>query len=165
MDQDVLRREIAIAFEYSYEHDDWVTPLEEALDGITAQEALWKPAPKIPSIWEIVLHVAVWNENIVERMAQRTRGERPGHPAEGAWPPLPAVQDEAAWEAAQNRLRESLSQVRTHIETMSLPAVVDYGSIGYSHLDDLLCRFLHNAYHIGQITKLREWRTAAVSGE
>ena len=42
------------------------------------------------------------------------------------------------------------------LETNSLDALAGspYG------LGDLFCRFIHNAYHIGQITKLREWRAA-----
>src|SRR5262249_46008371 len=147
-----------LAFEYSYAHDDWLTPLEEALAGVTTREAVWKPAPDVPSIWQIVLHMAVWNENIVHRMAQRARGERHGQPPEGPWPPLPATLDEAAWEDAQRRLWESLAAVRAHIEETPLAAQLDFGNVGYSHLADLLCRFTHTAYHIGQITKLREWR-------
>ena len=39
----MVRRDILLAFEYSYAHADWVTPLDEALDGITVAETLWKP--------------------------------------------------------------------------------------------------------------------------
>ena len=39
MDEQAMRREVLVAFEYSYEHDDWVYPLADALWGVTAAEA------------------------------------------------------------------------------------------------------------------------------
>lgn len=157
VDPFTVKRDLLIAFEYSYLHDDWVTPLEEALDGVTAAEAAWNPGPDIPSIWQIVLHMTAWTDNIVQRMAQRRRGMPPGRPAEGAWPPCPAVQDEPAWETAKAGLWDALARLRADLEATPLADQLDHGTWGYSQLADLLCRFSHNAYHIGQITKLRQW--------
>lgn len=168
VDGQAVQWDVLIAFEYAYKEEDWVFPLADALAGVTAEEALWKPDPDDPEqtcIWQIVLHVAVWNENIVERMGQRTRNEPMGHPSEGAWPPLPNTLDEAAWEASKQRLWQSLTTLRTHIETTPIAALLDYGTVGYSHLDDLFCRFIHIAYHIGQITKMRECQSAQKSTE
>jgi hypothetical protein len=153
MDEQAMKRNVLVAFEYSYQHDDWVNPLAEALAGVTAAEAAWRPGPKGKGIWDIVLHMANWTENIVERMRS---GEK-ARPAEGAWPPPPAVPDEAAWEAAQRRLWDALAALRAYIETHSLDELAGspYG------LGDLFCRFIHNAYHIGQITKMRELRAAS----
>jgi hypothetical protein len=159
VDGQAVQRDVLIAFDYAYKEEDWVFPLADTLAGVTTQEALWKPDPNEPDqrcIWQIVLHMAVWNENVVERMGQRMRGEPMGHPSEGAWPSLPNTLDEAAWEASQQRLWKSLAGLRTHIETTPTAALLDHGTVGYSHLDDLLCRFTHIAYHIGQITKMRE---------
>jgi len=137
---------VSIAFEYSYLHDDWVTPLSEALEGVSVEEALRKVGET--SIWMIVLHLAVWNENIVERIET---GEKT-HPTEGAWPALPAVQDEAAWETAKRRLWDSLELVKGLIEHTPIETI-DSRAYG---LGDLFCRFNHMAYHVGQITKMRE---------
>jgi hypothetical protein len=147
-DQEV-RSDVLVAFEYSYQHEEWVNPLEEALAGIGVKEALWKPIPDAKTIWEIVLHLAVWNENIVERIHTSAHT----HPSEGAWPALPKVKDKRAWEAAQKRLWESLASVRSTIEHTSL----DHIRSSPFGLGDLFCRFTHNAYHLGQITKMREF--------
>ena len=148
MDEQVMRREVLVAFEYSYQHDDWVNPLADALAGVTAAEAAWRPGPDGRGIWDIVLHMTVWTKNIVERM----RSGQPARPAEGAWPPPDTVMDEAAWEQAQQRLWDALAALQAYMETNSLDALAGspYG------LGDLFCRFIHNAYHIGQITKMRE---------
>lgn len=161
---EAVRRDVLLAFEYSHNEDDWVFPLADALDGVTAQEAMWTPAgsdPEARSIWRIVLHMTVWTENIVERMAQRTRGDQPGRPSEGAWPELPETLDEDAWAGTQRRLWDALAAFRAHIAETPPAALLDQGNVGYSQLADLLCRFAHNAYHIGQITKLRDGMATA----
>jgi hypothetical protein len=144
---DEIHRQIRIAYEYCYVHDEWVNPLAEALDGVKAEEAAWRP-PDGKGIWDIVLHLAVWNENILERMET---GEK-SSPAEGHWP-LPEEPDELAWEAAKERLSRSLEGLRLYLETHSLDEMT--GAYG---LADLFCRFHHIAYHLGQITKVRELR-------
>jgi hypothetical protein len=152
LDGDALKKEVLVAFDYSYLHEDWVYPLADALAGVTAEDAAWRPGTDVKGIWDIVLHMAVWTENIV----LRKRSGDPVRPEEGAWPPLPPVPDEAAWEAAQSRLWDALAALRAQIEG-DPPAALRNGPYG---LPDLLCRFIHNAYHIGQITKMRELRDA-----
>lgn len=148
MDEAGVLRDIAVAFEYSYQHDDWITPLEEALEGLTWQHAVTRPRSDSTCIWEIVLHLALWNEDIVRRVETGRRVESP----EGSWPALPEELDESAWEAAKSRLRKSLKGVESMLKTTSLAQIAasPYG------LPDLLCRITHNGYHIGQITKIRE---------
>jgi hypothetical protein len=158
-----VQRDVLLAFEYSYNHDDWVFPLADALLGVTAQAATWTPNSadtETRNIWQIVLHMTVWTENIVERMHQRERGEPPGRPAEGSWPALPPVLDENAWQDTQQRLWNAMNGLRSHISDTSIAAMLDTGNAGYSQLADLLCRLIHNAYHIGQITKLRDCMAA-----
>ena len=148
MDEATFKKELLVGLEYSYLHDDWVHPLADVLAGVTADEAAWRPAPDAKGIWDIVLHLAVWTENIIERMKT---GER-ARPAEGAWPPPPAVPDEAAWQQAQRRLWDALNALRIYMEENTL----DQLAAGPYGLGDLLCRFIHNGYHIGQIVKMRE---------
>ena len=153
MDNQLVKSHILTAWEYAYLHDDWLNPLAEALEGVSVEDALWRPGPNTKGIWEIVLHMAAWTENIVERM--RT-GER-ALPAEGAWPALPENTDQPAWESAKARLWQSLEDLRQYLDS-GPPEVVMSGPWG---LADLLCRFIHNAYHIGQITKMRECMAVA----
>jgi hypothetical protein len=148
MDDRVLKEALLTAFEYSYLHEDWVSPLQDVLAGLDATEARFRTTPEGKCIWEVLLHVAVWNENIVERIrtGQATR------PVEGAWPQMPDSGDEAAFEQAKARLWASLDSVRLTIadSPVSLLAAAPYG------IADLICRFTHIGYHLGQITKLRQ---------
>jgi len=54
---DAVKRDVLLAFEYSFQHEDWVCPLTEAIAGVTVQEAVWHPGPDDKSIWAIVLHI------------------------------------------------------------------------------------------------------------
>lgn len=144
MTEDEIKGEIALAFEYAYRHDDWVEPLESLLAGVSAADALRRPREK--GVWDIALHLALWNENIVERV----RTGRKIHPDEG-WPAPSTVPEDAAWEAAKARLRDSYAAVQCLIETSSLDELRG----GYG-LADLLCHLTHSGYHLGQIVKLRE---------
>lgn len=148
MTDDAVKHEILVGWEYSYLHDDWVNPLEEALKGVTVEEAQRKAKPDSTSIWEIVLHLALWNENIVERIRTGAKA----HPDGPSWPRLPDIQDQASWEAAQKRLGDSLEAVRMIVTQTPLDAIQ---ASGYG-IADLFCRFTHMGYHLGQITKMRE---------
>ncbi len=148
MTDDQIKHELAIGFEYCYQHDDWVEPVEQALAGLTAEQALWRPNPEVKGIWDMVLHLAAWNENIVER----TETGQKAHPAEGAWPPPPETPSEEAWAAAKQRLMKSYESVQQLIANSPLDKLqsAPYG------IGDLLCRFTHSGYHLGQISKIRE---------
>src|SRR5579859_2696570 len=104
MEETEVREQIAIGFEYSYRHDDWITPLDECLEGLSPADALYRITSESKCIWEIVLHLAVWNQNIIDRI--RTR--EISRPKEGSWPPLPTALTDAEWRAAKRRLSETL---------------------------------------------------------
>src|SRR2546427_12204190 len=48
--------------EYTFEKEAWQPSLAMAIDGLTAKQAAWKPAPERHSIWQIVRHVAHWKQ-------------------------------------------------------------------------------------------------------
>lgn len=150
-----VKDSLSLAFEYCYLHDEWVTSLGEALAGIGIMEAMHRPTPESKCIWEIVLHVAVWNENIIQRMkADQAR------PAEGAWPALPERLGEESWNEAKSRLWKSLQSIADALRDSTLDEL-NGGPYG---LPDLLCRFFHVAYHLGQISKQREILQGVESG-
>jgi len=157
MDEERIREDVLIAIEYSHDQDDWVTPLAEALDGVSMEDAVWKPviaSDKVKSIWEIVLHMAVWTENMVVRM----HGDPRAHPEEGAWPSIPKDLSEESWEASKARLVASVESLRAEVRSADMAALTEPIEGGGNRLEDILCRTIHNAYHIGQITKLKQWR-------
>ncbi|SRR5581483_9324392 len=148
MNEQSLRALLKIGFEYSFAREDWIEPWLAALDGISAEQARWRPSENAMGIWDIVLHVANWNENI----AARVQAGQPVRPAEGSWPVPAASANENDWSQAKTRLWNSFEKVREMMEETPMEKLesAPYG------LGDLLCRFIHSAYHVGQIVKIRE---------
>jgi hypothetical protein len=130
--------------------DSWITPLGQALDGLDAAGAAWKPSSDERSIWEIVQHLTSWTDWVVSWLS--------GIDSEVIdWPPVAAT-DEASWEAACERLDASLTAFRDRINLLNpdsllvlpTPEITETNS----HLG-ILSILIHNAHHAGQVVKLR----------
>lgn len=132
----------------------WHGPsLTESLTGITAEQAAARPVPSAHSIWEIVNHIAGW-ENVWRR---RFQGDPNAfEPEEGDFPGGTEV-SEPAWQTTVVRLNEIHRQL-----------IDDIAALTVDHLDanlpnrDYTYRFLlrgavrHHVYHTGQIGLLRK---------
>jgi len=132
----------------------WHGPsLEEVLEDVTAEAAAKKPVAGGHSIWEIVLHVGVW-ESVARR---RLSGEVVRNvPPEQDWPPVtdPTPQ---AWQDAREQLRSScelLQQAISRITDRQLDAEVP--GMGYSAYVMLHGAVQHATYHAGQIALLKK---------
>ena len=139
----------------AYEGGAWHGPsVKEVLEGVTAAQAARRPIAAAHSIWEIVLHVAVWQEIVGRRLT----GE-PGRevPPEEDFPP---VQDtsEAAWAAALDRLATAHAGLLRAMEGVrddqldQAPAA----QVPRSRYVLLHGAAQHDIYHAGQIAVLRK---------
>lgn len=119
----------------------WAAPWSKALEGLSAQQAAWKPAPGRHSIWQSVHHVLFWRD-VTLRLV---RGEPRPDEAETRrrnWEE-PAEVSVPAWQDAARRFEASHDEMVQALRTA----------------DRELMRFLfhlfHDNYHIGQIMQLR----------
>lgn len=145
-----------------YSDDPWHGPATTVvLDGITAAEAAAHPIPGAHSIWEIVLHLTAWQNEVRRRLG----GSAPAAPEEGDWP-QPSEASETAWQRDRELLGASLTEL---LEVMSGLAERDLertgGSIsdrdaalgtGVTHRAMVNGLVQHLAYHTGQIVLLRK---------
>ena len=134
--------------------DAWHGPsLREALSGLTAAQAAVKPLAGAHSIWEIVSHIAGW-ENVFRR---RLEGDAQAkEPEAGDFPPVDTP-SEQAW-------RKSLASLEAeHEELLKVVSALLEERLGekVAH-KDYSVRFLlhgivrHHVYHTGQIALLRK---------
>ena len=90
----------------------WQPSLSEALAGLTAAEAAWKPAPPRHSIWQIVRHLLLWKGGVLEAW----NGRPPDGQAMLAGDWQEASGSEAEWDRDRQMLLgisvEFLSRVR-----------------------------------------------------
>ena len=136
-----------------YEGDAWhADNLRKILSDISADKAFAKPIAEAHSIWEIVLHVAAWNDTWVERLSGNLRLE----PIDGDFPKI-AERDEHAWQKTLQRLKasqENLIEVVRGLDEESFPKQ-------FADRDYSLSSFLHGivrhiVYHSGQIAILKK---------
>jgi uncharacterized damage-inducible protein DinB len=139
-----------------YDEDAWFVSARTALDGVTAEQAAWKPEGVDNSIWENVNHLIFWNE----RWLQRYRGEL-NEPQDvenkGTF-----KSDETDWQATLNKLYSVIDEWRGKLadideDKLSTPVNAAYKEPWWKPLAH---QNIHNAYHIGQILLLRKLQGA-----
>jgi uncharacterized damage-inducible protein DinB len=151
-----------IVDELQREHqgDPWHgSPLRAILGGITHVQAAAKPIPAAHSIWELVLHVTAWKQEVRRRLS----GAPAGEPQEGDWPAVGDPTPER-WRAALERLesvhRDLLTGIRalpeqTLFEPSNDPRDRETGA-GVSYYVLLHGIVQHDVYHSGQIALLKK---------
>lgn len=132
----------------------WHGPsLEEILAGVTAQQAAAHPFAGVHSIWELVLHIAVWQKHILDRIE---RGGMAEIPDELDWPKVGATTD-AAWKKALKDLKqanEDLACAVAKLDDARLHANVRGKDYDFHFMLEGMVQ--HNLYHAGQIALLKK---------
>lgn len=142
------------------EGETWHGPsLQEALTGITAEQAAAKPLTSAHSIWEIVLHTTGW----MRAVRRRIEDGWVDLPDEGDWPPVTDT-SEAAWQRALAALGEAHEALRRTVAALNDAQLDDHlgrerdpptggGVSVYVTLHGII---QHNIYHAGQIALLKK---------
>jgi uncharacterized damage-inducible protein DinB len=129
--------------------------MNEALSGLTPQQALWLDSTESHSIWQIVNHLIFWND----RWLHRFKGDN--------LPKMEETNEETfvvkngnieQWQISIKKLDEILDEWEKELtnadETkLNNEAFNDYEDSWY---DVIMQITIHNAYHIGQIVNLRK---------
>ena len=144
---------IAEQLRRAFEGDAWHGPsLLELLQDVDAATAAAKPLPKAHSIWELVLHIAAWDEAASRRLA----GEK-WQPQGTANFPLVPKPTEAAWRKAVAYAK------RTHDVLIKTVAALPESRLGervpgkkYDFYHMLHGVAQHELYHAGQIAILKK---------
>ncbi|MDR7420223.1 MAG: DinB family protein [Armatimonadota bacterium] len=137
--------------EMTYEKGPGQPSVRVALEGLTAQQAAWKPAPERHSIWQIVRHLVRWKQAIYEDW----HGRRPDYAAidQGDW--AEATGDEAAWRRDLEALEAISQQYKAYLLGVSDEdlgrEVPGLGVLAVSIME----MGTHDIYHAGQIRHLR----------
>lgn len=154
--------ELIDALTRSFDGDAWHGPaLEEVLADVTAEEAMWRPAQHVHSIWEITLHVAGWANEVASRLT----GAAPKEPEGGDWRER-GTADNDGWEDAIQQVfsaRDTLMAVvrQQSDEELDAPAQTP-GGPAFSRFGLVLGVIQHNIYHAGQIALLKKQIRAVV---
>jgi len=139
----------------AYEGGAWHGPsVRETLAGVTAAQAHARPLANAHSIWELVQHIAVW-EDVGRRRLEGDRAQI-AISSPDDWPPADDT-SEAAWErakAALDRGHEALREAITRVPESRLDEPIFEGmSTVYVTLHGVI---QHDLYHAGQMAMLKK---------
>jgi len=144
---------IAEQLRRAFEGDAWHGPaLLELLQDLDATTAAAKPLPKAHSIWELVLHIAAWDEAASRRLA----GEK-WQPQGTANFPLVPKPTEAAWRKAvayAKRSHDVLVKTVAALPESRLRERVPGKKYDFYHMLHGVAQ--HELYHAGQIAILKK---------
>ena len=139
----------------AYEGNAWHGPsVKEVLNGITVGQAHARPLTTAHSIWELVRHIAVWEDVGRRRLGGDLAQIEISSPED--WP-SPEDMSEAAWEqakAALDRCHQALVEAIAQVPESLLDEPICEGlSTVYVTLHGVI---QHDLYHAGQIAMLKK---------
>jgi uncharacterized damage-inducible protein DinB len=136
----------------AYRAKAWHGPaLLETLEGVGAGLAARRPLEGVHSIWELVEHVASWNEIVAKRLG----GEKPTITPELNFPPVTKTTP-AAWKASLRRLARTQAHFRREVARFPT-AKLGRKRPKIDQTWNVLIngQIQHGLYHAGQIALLR----------
>jgi len=142
-----------------YSGDPWHgSPLRDILSDVDAARAARKPMARAHSIWELVLHITAWKQEV----AKRARGGPASEPEAGDWPAVGET-TEARWRAALDALETAHRDLLASIQALSEDRILQPTNdprnrplgTGVSYYVMLHGIVQHDVYHAGQIAVLK----------
>ncbi|HTL81315.1 MAG TPA: DinB family protein [Bacteroidia bacterium] len=139
-------------FHATYDHTEWFVSFQQAVKGLTHDQAIDKINDETPSIFAIVAHLTYWNDRYLKKM----KGE-----AQDA--PMISDNDLTFSTSGYKNWEELLAKAETvfpgwceHLAKLSENDAEHFSAIANTTA--------HNAYHIGQIVMIRKisgnWNSA-----
>jgi len=125
----------------------WQASLLKQIEGLTMQQALYKPSPDRHGIWQIVRHIAYWKYWALTYLNENKKLNA----KEDNWAPMPEVQTEETWQEEIENLRK--------LNEDCISSAAKLGDEIFNSSDERIVFFrqllYHDSYHTGQIGFLR----------
>lgn len=132
--------------------NSWNPSVTALLEGLTPQQAAWRPAEGGHTIWEMVQHLAYGKRVITARL----RGEPGQWDEEQNWAPAPSEPDPDQWQAAVDDLKAAHRDLTAALfEVDDAFLTQPQGPRGWVPLHGVLGLVHHDSWHGGQIAYLR----------
>jgi uncharacterized damage-inducible protein DinB len=129
--------------------------IEEILSGVNAEVAAARPLKSAHTIWEIVLHIAAWDDAV----RRRTAGQAVNLTDKENFPPI-LDKSESAWRAAMDHLKkahdELVKAVSSFPDDRLQEPVPGKREPYYNYYYMFSGIVQHELYHAGQIVMLKK---------
>lgn len=139
----------------AYEEKTWHGPnLRGSVRGLSAEQALWRPAPARHNIWEIVVHTAYWKYTVRRRLSGEKRGS---FPLKGSnWFPRSDAANAMAWKNDLMLLDECHRSMLKAIASVPESKLnIKPSNSKYTNAAVMYGIANHDIYHAGQIQLLK----------
>jgi|KBSSwiStaDraftv2_1062776.scaffolds.fasta_scaffold12182_4 uncharacterized damage-inducible protein DinB len=154
-----LRTSLLQQLAATHDGDPWYGPSRSGLlSGLTPDQALAHSVAGGHSIWELVLHMTAWTNEVRRRLG----GQPAAEPVEGDWPAVGPVSAES-WDRARAALAEAHAELLA--AARALPPSRWDEPVGDTRepalgtgvtMGGMLIGFAqHDAYHTGQVAQMR----------
>ena len=125
----------------------WQASLLKQIEGLTLEQALYKPSPERHGIWQLVRHIAYWKHwaltYVKENVAMNAKADN--------WKPLPEVQTEQSWQEEIEKLRKLNNECIKAAQKLG-NELIESAEEKHVFFRQLV---MHDCYHTGQIGLLR----------
>jgi len=139
-----LRSILLEQFRNAWNKEDWYVPVSVAVEGLTAEQAMWKPADSVHSAGELAYHILFWSRAQLAHFNGSKSAAFSGNNNETF-----TAFTEASWTATVKELNQVMADWEKAIETCDEAKLKKWAS-GIDHLNT------HIAYHTGQIIIVRK---------
>ncbi|MCR8848499.1 DinB family protein [Rossellomorea sp. SC111] len=147
----MIRTELLLRMlDTTYDQESWYAPLKPAIEGISAEQACWRPdGEAAKTIWENVNHLTYYKE----RLTAQLEGREWTNTLDGndTFYLTEQLNDDKEWSAVVERVEKANRGLREALSKTS-DAKLEEESLEEKLLDIML----HDAYHTGQIIQLRK---------
>jgi uncharacterized damage-inducible protein DinB len=141
-------------FTTCFDQNGWFVAIHNAIDGLTAVQAGWKPNETENSIWETLGHLTFYNNAYVERF----KGVDYKYPTDDNDETFVAGSSDEEWRAEVERFDAVMNEFRDLIavadESKFSTQVSETNKASWATLISNINA--HNAYHAGQILLTRK---------
>jgi hypothetical protein len=139
-----LRSILLRQFQTTWNQEDWFVPVSIAVDGLTAQQAMWKPSDSSHSVGQLTYHLLFWNKQSLDKF----NGRKPD-PFDGNNNETFTNFTQETWIKTVNQLNQVMQDWETAIKQADEAKLRKW----YSTIANINT---HNAYHTGQILYIRK---------
>ena len=131
-------------FENTWNQQDWFVPVSKAVEGLSAQQAMWKPSDSSHSIGQLAYHLLFWNRQELDKFYGRKPAAFDGNNDETF-----TAFTEASWASTVDQLNQVMRDWEAAIRNADDAKLQAWYDI-IAHIST------HNAYHTGQILYIRK---------
>ena len=128
----------------SHDQEDWYVPVNIAVEGLSAEQAMWSPGKGNHSVGQLAYHIWYWDN----RSLQQFKGEKP-EPFDGNNNETFDKFNAAQWDDLVKKLDQVMTDWEKAVEAADEKTLAEKASV-------VAVIGAHNAYHIGQIVYVRK---------